>query len=134
MLTLMRIIEALEQKERSIIITLPKDIKWEDYEKELLKAQNYKHILNFRVHKFPKGVHKGDKCYVVHDNYIKGWMEIVGFSHKDFVCSTTHKKWQGNFIERSGPFHYLDDKIEYKGFQGYRYFDLDEYKLKNNIK
>lgn len=132
-LNLKEIIAEILKKQRSLIITLPSSTKWTEYEKELKRAANYKHVLNFKVHNFPKGVHKGDKCYVVHEGIIKGWMEIVGFSEKEFECTTTNKKWEGKFIERSGPFHYLKETIPYKGFQGFRYFDLDEYKLQNNI-
>ena len=132
--TLKQILEEIFKSERSLIITLPSKIQWNDYEKELRKAANYKYVLNFKVHNFPKGIHKGDKCYIVHKGLIKGWMEIVGFSEKEFKCTTTGKMWKGKFIERSGPFHYLVDKIPMKGFQGYRYINLEEYKLNNDIK
>lgn len=127
------IIEQIMKKKRSLIVTLPSTTKWCDYEKELAKVSNYKNVLNFKVHNFPCGVKEGDKCYVVHNGEIMGWMEIVGFSEKDFKCSTTGRKWSGKFIERSGPFHYIEENIPYKGFQGYRYFDLEEYKIQNNI-
>lgn len=131
--SLKEIINEIIKKQRSLIITLPCSVKWSDYEKELDKVSNYKQNLNFKVHAFPTGVNKGDKCYVVHNGRIMGWMEIVGFAEKDFVCTTTDKKWKGKFIERSGPFHYLEEDIPYKGFQGFRYFDLEEYKLQNDI-
>ena len=125
----MAILEEIENGNRSIIITLPSSQKWDDYVKELNKVKDYSNSLNFKVHNFPKGVKKGDRCYLVHQGIIKGWMEITGFSEKEFICNTTNKSWKGKFIERSGPFHYLVDKIQYKGFQGYRYFDIEEYKL-----
>lgn len=128
------ILNEIMKKQRSLIITLPSTTDWNDYEKELRKAANYKYVLNFKVHNFPSGVHKGDKCYIVHKGFVKGWMEIVGFSEKNFTCTTTDKKWEGKFIERSGPFHYIQEQIPYKGFQGFRYFDLNEYKLQNDIK
>ncbi len=131
---LKNILNEIMKKQRSLIVTLPSTTKWNEYEKEIRKAANYKYVLNFKVHNFPTGVHVGDKCYIVHNGYIKGWMEIVGFSEKSFNCSTTNKKWEGKFIERSGPFHYMQEKIPYKGFQGFRYFDLKEYKLQNGIK
>ena len=127
------ILNEIMKKQRSLIITLPSTTDWNDYEKELRKAANYKYVLNFKVHNFPSGVHKGDKCYIVHKGFVKGWMEIVGFSEKKFTCTTTDKKWEGKFIERSGPFHYIQEQIPYKGFQGFRYFDLNEYKLQNDI-
>ena len=128
------ILNEIMKKQRSLIITLPSTTDWNDYEKELRKAANYKYVLNFKGHNFPSGVHKGDKCYIVHKGFVKGWMEIVGFSEKNFTCTTTDKKWEGKFIERSGPFHYIQEQIPYKGFQGFRYFDLNEYKLQNDIK
>lgn len=127
------ILEQIFKNEKSLIITLPSTTKWSDYEKELRKVANYQNVLNFKVHNFPKGIHKGDKCYIVHNGLVKGWMEIVGFSEQPFICTTTKKKWDGKFIQRSGPFHYLQEKIPYKGFQGFRYFDLNEYKLEKNI-
>ena len=130
---LKNILEEISKNKRSLIITLPSTINWEDYEKELRKTTNYKQSLNFKVHNFPKGIHKGDKCYVVHKGFIRGWMEIVGFKEESFICTTTKKKWNGKFIQRSGPFHYIQEKLPYRGFQGFRYFDLNEYKLQNNI-
>ncbi len=129
----MDILEEIEHKNHSIIVTLPSKEHWEEYENELIKVKDYKNVLNFKVHNFPKGIKKGDKCYVVHDGIIKGWMEIVGFSEKEFDCTTTNKKWKGKFIERSGPFHYLAEKIPMKGFQGFRYFDMEEYKINNQL-
>lgn len=132
-INLKEILEEIFKNKRSLIITLPSNINWFDYEKELKKAVNYEYVLNFKVHNFPKGINKGDKCYIVHKGFVKGWMEIVGFSEEPFQCTTNNKKWSGKFIQRSGPFHYLQEKIPYKGFQGFRYFDLNEYKLENNI-
>ena len=105
---------------KNIVVTVPKSIKWEDYEKELDAVKDYKQVMNFKVSNFPK-VEKGSKCYIVHNGEVKGWMEIVGTSEKEFDCSTTGKKWKGKFIERSGPFHKIDP-IPMKGFQGFRYF------------
>lgn len=123
----------VHENHHSIIVTLPMKVKWDDYEKELSKTVDYSHNLNFRVYNFPKGINVGDKCYIVHNNVIKGWMKIVGFSEKPFLCNTTLKTWKGKFIERSGPFHYINEKMPYNGFRGFRYFDLEEYKKQNNI-
>lgn len=42
----------------------------------------------------------------------------------EFACKVTGKKWKGNFIYRSGEFHYLPNpKPKMKGFQGFRYYD-----------
>lgn len=104
---------------RDIVITIPKSVDWSEYEKELEAVKDGKQVLNFKVNNFPKTA-KGNKCYLLHNGFIKGWMGIVGLSNKDFICSTTGKHWKGNFIERSGPFHKIDP-IPMKGFQGFRY-------------
>lgn len=109
--------EAIEP--RDVIITLPKNIKWDDYEKELEKVKDGNEVMNFKVNHLPN-TSVGNKCFIVHDGFIKGWMNIVGLSKKDFTCSTTGKDWKGSFIERSGPFNYIDP-IPMKGFQGFRY-------------
>jgi hypothetical protein len=104
----------------SIVITIPKSTPWALYEKELERAEQDE-ILNFRVSNFPKSVQPGDKCYIVHDGYIRGWMYIVGFTEKRFICTTTHGDFEGKFIERSGKFHELSKPIPCRGFQGFKY-------------
>jgi hypothetical protein len=123
----MEILESIGKEERSIIVTLPSNIQWKDYEKELSKVEDGRYTLNFKVHNFPKGITKGSRCYICHQGYVIGWMEIVGFSEKSFTCTTTGKPWKGKFVERSGKFHYINDKIPYRGFQGFRYFNINDY-------
>ena len=118
--------------ELSIIITLPSNIEWDDYKKELYVAA-CGDILNFKVSTFPKEVGPGDKCYLVHRGVIKGWMIITGFAEKEFTCTTTGKHMAGKFIERGGDFHYLNDSLPMRGFQGWRYFSLSEYKKELGI-
>lgn len=108
-----------ELESKDIIITLPRNIQWSDYEKELSAVEDYSNILNFKVSNFPK-TQVGAKCYLVHNGNILGWMKIVGLSEKEFTCGITGKKWSGKFIERSGPFNKIEP-IPMKGFQGFRY-------------
>lgn len=124
-LNLVKLLEEILNTQRSIVITLPSVVSWDEYKKELDAVYDYKQVLNFKVAHFPKGIHSGDKCYIIHNGLVMGWMEIVGFSEKEFVCSTTNKKWVGKFIERSGPFHELRNKPQMKGFQGWRYYTLE---------
>lgn len=109
----------------NICITLPKSTKWSDYEKELDKVKDGKEEMNFRLPTLPRDVHPGDRCYVCHDGFVKGWMEITNIGKRDgFDCSTTGKQWNdGIYVSRSGEFHYLDKPIPMKGFQGYRKMD-----------
>jgi len=116
--------------ESNIIITIPKSVKWEDYQKEIDTVADRSYVMNFKVNGFPK-VNIGARCYLIHNGFIKGWMEIVGFSEKDFVCYTTLNEWKGKFIERSGKFHELKNPIPMKGFQGFRYITNELAKLLN---
>lgn len=102
-----------------IIITIPKSIKWTDYEKELSAASNGE-ILNYKVNFFPKTA-TGNRCYICYNGNIVGYHIISGMSRKSFTCTTTGNVWSGNFIERTGEFHRINP-IAMKGFQGFRYF------------
>lgn len=107
---------------KDIIITLPANIPWSEYKKELAKVEDGKEMLNFKVPFLPKEVELNkSKCYLVHKGFIVGHMLITGLSKGKFTCSTTGNTWDGNFIQRSGPFTYLEKPIPYKGFQGFRY-------------
>lgn len=113
----------IDELPSNIIITLPKNIKWQDYEKELLAVKNGNNEMRFKVGNIPTKPIIGGRCYIVYDNYIRGWMTITGIHKGSFKCTTTGKIWDGNFITRSGKFNYIDN-IEYTGFQGWRYCDL----------
>lgn len=126
-LNLVKIFEDVLKSERAIVVTLPSSEQWEDYQKEMDAVKDYSQVMNFKVPFFPKGINKGDKCYIVHDGKVKGWMEVVGMEEKEFTCSTTGRKWMGKFIMRSGPFHPLEREIPMKGFQGFRHFNLEEH-------
>lgn len=112
---------------RNICVTVPKTIKWEDYEKELDAVKDGMQEMNYRLPTLPKETEVGDRCYVCYNGQVIGWMEITGISKKDgFKCSTSGKNWDdGNYISRSGEFHYLKNPIQMKGFMGYRYLDLN---------
>lgn len=114
--------EELMKMNRDIIITIPRSISWDEYQKELDAVKDGSSVMNFKVNHFPK-TDIGSRCYLLYDGAIRGWMEIVGLSEDDFTCSTTGKKWKGKFIQRSGPFHKIEP-IPMKGFQGFRYFNL----------
>lgn len=110
---------------KDIIITIPKSIKWEDYEQELLAAKKGA-IMNFKVPFLPKNDIVGSKCYLCYNGYIIGYMYICGVSDNGFKCTTTGKQWVGKFIQRSGDFYKIDP-IKMRGFQGWRYFDINKY-------
>ncbi len=109
----------------NICITLPKTIKWSDYERELEAVKDGSQEMNFKIPTIPKDVHPGDRCYICHDGFVKGWMTITSIGpKKGFDCTTTGQQWgDGNYVSRSGEFHYLKDPIPMKGFMGYRKFE-----------
>ena len=110
---------------RDIVITLPSKIEWEDYKKEIDAVADWKQVMNFKVPFLPKDKNI-DRCYVCHRGKIVGWMKVVGLvEDTSFNCTTTGKGWCGKFIQRSGPFHYLEHPRDFKGFQGWRYYDPD---------
>lgn len=112
---------------RAIIVTLPKSVKWGDYEKELRAVEDYSQVMNYKVSSIPKDIDNIKRCYLVYDGYIRGWQEVVGYqSGTEFDCTTTGKNWKGNFIQRSGPFHYLPKPLPMKGFMGWRYINYKE--------
>jgi hypothetical protein len=104
-----------------IVITVPKLIKWENYKFELARVKDRCEVMNFRLGIKPN-VNIGDKCFVVHDGKVRGWMEIVGIKETDgFTCTTTGRFWpKGIYIQRSGEFNEVDGP-EMQGFQGFRY-------------
>lgn len=108
------------------VVTVPKTTSWSDYEQELKAVVDGDQIMNYRVHLFPKEMRVGDRCFVVHDGSVRGWMTIVGLvsSPKPWRCTTTGHVWpEGNYIQRSGVFHPMKG-LEMKGFQGIRKFKL----------
>ena len=118
--------EALERKPIGIVITIPRTIKWEDYEKELAAVADGRQEMNFRVNILPTRVHQGDRCYLCYGGNIVGWMTISHIGEKSFRCTTTGRQWEtGNYVSRTGKFYKLDAPIPCKGFRGFRYIYLD---------
>ena len=110
---------------KAICITIPKTVSWETYKKELAKVEDESQIMNFKIPTYPKEVSAGDRCYIVHNGYIKGWMKIFNIVKRDsFECTTTGKNWNdGIYIQRTGKFHPLETEVPMKGFKGYKYID-----------
>lgn len=111
----------------SWLVTVPKRIKWEDYLKELAEVEDGESVLNFKVPNIPKKMKNGDRCYVVWNGRVRGFMSIVGYGRmeEDWRCTTTGQLWtKGNYIQRSGKFFAIEDGEEIKGFQGIRGYKL----------
>ena len=104
-----------------ILVTLPKFIEWEEYQKEIATVVDRLMEMRYKVSQLPLRCLIGDRCYLIHKNLIQGWMEVTGFHRGQFQCSATGQSWKGNFITRSGKFHHLQNLIYFPGFQGFRY-------------
>lgn len=104
----------------NLIITLPKEISWKEYEKELAMVESGGHVMNFKVQSLPVKAIVGCRVYVVWRGAVRGWMKLVDVQEKTFKCSTTGKIWKGKFLVRSGKFNKIDP-VKYKGFRGFRY-------------
>ena len=107
------------------LITIPKTIRWSDYEKELATVSDGSSVMNYKTRYIPKGMASGDRCFIVHDGRVRGWMEVVGIESRDkpWRCTTTGALWPaGQYIQRSGEFHEVDGP-EYTGFRGIRKYE-----------
>lgn len=101
------------------IITLPKTVKWVDYEHEL-RAAEAGSVLSYRV-PFKAGVAKGDRVFVVWYGRVRGFMTATGTVYLDqLICSTTGAEWRpGWYVQRTGRF-FAFDGCAMKGFRGIR--------------
>ncbi|WQJ53769.1 MAG: hypothetical protein [Wendovervirus sonii] len=113
--------------EIALMVTIPKKIKWEDYLKEINAVKDGTQEMNFKVSSKPTKVSVGDKCFLCHDGYVKGWMRISSISKKAFQCTTTGKQWdEAWYVGRSGEFHPIEG-FQQKGFMGYKYVNANDY-------
>lgn len=107
---------------RDWIITLPQTVEWADYERELEAVADRTGVLNYRVHRPPKDLRPGDRCFVTWRGRVRGWMEVTGvaFHPEGFTCETTGAFWRpGHYIQRSGEFHSVNGP-DVPGFRGVR--------------
>lgn len=106
------------------IVTLPKTIEWEDYQKELDSVADGQWSMRYRVPNKAK-VEKGDKLFITWRGRVRGWMLVTDFTFidKPWNCLVTDKIWPpGWYVVRSGYFHKAVHIIPMKGFRGIRRF------------
>lgn len=107
-----------------IIVTIPASVDFGQYRRELTEAAKRGETAYFSVGCLPKKTKIGERCYVVHKGYVRGYMRITELRPHSFTCTTTGKEWTGKFIGRSCEFVALfGEQTKMKGFQGFRYFD-----------
>jgi hypothetical protein len=118
--------KAFAAMRRNWAVTVPKTVAWSAYEKELTAAAAGAD-LNYRVRGFPKAMKIGDRCYIVHDGRVRGWMTISSLTEKPdpWQCETTGAVWPaGKYLVRTGKFHPIDGP-EMTGFRGVRRIEID---------
>ncbi len=77
----------------------------------------------------PKLLKEGDKIYFVENGYVTGYgeiFEIVQLDHyniENVMCLTTGRLWgqRGYWLIKYDNWTWLERKIPYKGFMGFRY-------------
>ncbi len=60
---------------RDILISLPKNKSWLEYLSHFMKLKAQNSTFEFFVITVPRAA-KGNKCFVVFDGFLRGWMEI----------------------------------------------------------
>lgn len=105
-----------------IVITLPASLPWSDTEILLNGGEDGQTNMKIKLDKRPKNFKSGERCYIAHNNLIRGYIIV------------DHFKLTGN-IDTSRPFpkiyhgikytawYQLDKPIFIKGFRGFRYMN-----------
>lgn len=105
------------------LITIPKTIPWPIYQLELDAVADGTMALNYRLSFKPIQMKAGDRCYIVYDGQVRGWMIITDVVHHPdgFRCETTGAYWpQGWYMQRSGAFFAVENGERICGFRGLR--------------
>ena len=107
------------------VITIPKATSWGDYSEELDAVADGNAVMNYRVRFFPKEMKPKDRCFIVWNGQVRGWMSITGLVEavSPWRCGTTGKMWPpGKYIQRSGRFHEVNGP-KMVGFRGVRKYE-----------
>lgn len=110
---------------RSWVLTVPKTVSWDAYMEEVESVKDGSLVMNYRAGQIPKDMCAGDRCYVVHDGQVRGWMSVVGLVVRDapWRCTTTGRVWPaGKYVQRSGPYHAVSG-VPMPGFRGIRRYE-----------
>ena len=101
-----------------IIVTTPKgEIKNSAKEANLPPGGYW-----FRAFPTKPNVEPGDKIYFVENGYIRGYGIIFKREQgKEQRSETTGRIWKGKWFVGYRDWHWLENPIQMKGFQGYRY-------------
>lgn len=111
---------------RDLILTWPKATKLSVYLETLKQAHARMDVINFRVGSPPLiEDNECERVYMVHDGKIRGWSAFLGVEFRKFgevKQARGDGYWpEGWYIVRSALWHPLENEVEMRGFQGFRY-------------
>ena len=103
-----------------ILVTTPKsEIETSRKEGEIVEQEGG---YWFRTFRFRPRVEIGDNIYFVEDGMIRGYGIIFEISQtEEEECETTGRVWKGDWVVKYNSWHWLNNPIQWKGFQGIRY-------------
>lgn len=106
-----------------IVLTWPKSVPLQNYMAQLERADREDKSILFKVSAFPAKAKVGDRCYMVHSGFVRGWSLIEAFHDGDGPDAVrSGESWgAGKYIVRSPKWHFLQAQPQMKGFQGFRY-------------
>ncbi|MBP1047134.1 hypothetical protein I6N96_12705 [Enterococcus sp. BWM-S5] len=103
-----------------IVVTVPKR-EIDNFEKELVEiAADPELFKHFKLSKEPKKINVVEKIYFVVNGSVKYRANVYGFTKKGFTCHSTGRQQRGKFVI-CDDFFEVEEKIEVRGFQGFRY-------------
>lgn len=107
-----------------IIVTTPKKYrKVAAEEAELIKERGYGSYIH-SLSSVPKHTQAGDKIFYVEDGYVRGFA-IIQFIGTDSYSLDNHTtKFDGPHVVSDATTWTWIKPIKYKGFQGFRYFNM----------
>jgi|LGOV01.1.fsa_nt_gb hypothetical protein len=110
-----------------LIVTIPQNTKYETIKEEMDQCNfNNDIVLN---HKLGRNKPKKQPSFIV--LVYKGEMRFIGklieYEQKEFKCSTTGTEWSKSWYAVFNDVYELGSVHRYKikGFQGFRYIDID---------
>lgn len=112
-----------------IIVTTPYSFREQVAQEATMMIKNGGGFYFRRLSTQPKNLNIGDRVWYVEDEYLRGFAIVSYIEYRDtsLTCSTTGK------VHENGFFLYMDattwkwiHPIPYKGFQGWRYFLIEE--------
>ncbi len=111
---------------RDIVVTTPKNMMETAAQeaRDCIEAGGGQYFRTFRDR--PRDLEVGSRIFYVEDGYVRGFAVVRWILHGTMLCRTTGKDWGvGYHVTMSAASWKWIEPIPMKGFQGFRYCDLD---------